>query len=153
MRLIAAPVVPEDVTTFDTSSDGMLRSSWLLNSPMGSIGACAGEVIRSESCSILERIRWYGSQRSLCSRVSACSRPARISCLSAWRSEYWSSSTRSSTCIALAQPLVVDLPRRCPRERFDLPHGEGPWIEPELASDCPPQIVGLDAGVGLLPEH
>ena len=33
------------------------------------------------------------------------------------------------------------------------PHREGTRIQPEPASDCSPQIVGLDAGVALPPEH
>src|SRR4029079_898737 len=144
MRLTAAPVVPDEVTTLKTSSSGMLRSVWLLKSPMGSIGTSGTDSIRSGSCSSAVRTRRYSGHRSRCHSVSSRRRAASTRRLLACRSEYCGTRSSSSTCIALGQGLVVDLAGWLQRQRVDVPHGERPRVQAEAPRDLPGQVVTAD---------
>src|SRR5271154_983488 len=140
-RLTVAPVVPDEVTTLNTRSSGMLRNAWLLNRPTGSIGTSASDPISSGRCPSAQRIRAYAPERSRCSKVNSRSRSVSTTCFCSCGSEYWATSRRSSTCIAFCQSFVVDLAGSLQRKLLDIAYRKGTRVQAEALRDLAAQLI------------
>src|SRR4051794_3009572 len=139
IRLTWLPVVPDDVTTLNTSSSAMLDSRCVLNSPIGSRGTSATDATAAASYPVAPRMRAYGGHAARWCSVSSSRRSSMSASLRSCGRPYCGSSRTSSTRIALRQGGVVDLARAAGRQPLDRPHVERARVDAQQVGE-----VGAD---------